>query len=53
MSPAQYRLRASDWNSVVAEPIGLRQCIRIAPKKIYPKSLQSSRAIGLSRIRHS
>ena len=23
--------RASDWNSVVAEPIGLRQCLRIAP----------------------
>ena len=30
--------RSSDWNSVVAEPIGLRQCLRIAPKKYYPRS---------------
>ena len=30
--------RSSDWNSVVAEPIGLRQCLRIAPKKFCPRS---------------
>ena len=28
---------ASDWNSVVAEPIGLSQFLRIALKKLYPQ----------------
>ena len=27
--------RSSDWNSVVAEPNGLSQCLRIALKKLY------------------
>jgi len=38
--------RASDWNSVVAEPIGLRQCLRIAPKKFYPKSVTTQKRNG-------
>ena len=29
--------RASDWSPVVAEPIGLGQCLRIKPKKYYPR----------------
>ncbi|WP_320667483.1 hypothetical protein [Prochlorococcus sp. MIT 1307] len=29
--------RASDWSPVVAEPIGLGQCLRIQPKKYYPQ----------------
>ena len=31
--------RASDWNSVVAQPIGLRGCLRIAPKKFSPRGV--------------
>jgi len=38
--------RASDWNSVVAEPIGLRQCLRIAPKKFYPRSVTTKQRSG-------
>ena len=38
--------RASDWNSVVAEPIGLRQCLRIAPKKFYPRSVTTQQRSG-------
>ena len=30
--------RASDWSPVVAEPIGLGQCLRIQPKKYYRKN---------------
>tara|TARA_Y100001968_G_scaffold269877_1_gene260830 strand:- start:1231 stop:1431 length:201 start_codon:yes stop_codon:yes gene_type:complete len=28
---------ASNWNSAAAEPIGLRQSLRILPKKHFPK----------------
>ena len=38
--------RASDLNSVVAEPIGLRQCLRIAPKKFYPRSVTTQQRSG-------
>ena len=38
--------RASDWNSVVAEPIGLRQCLRIAPKKFYHRSVTTPQRSG-------
>lgn len=38
--------RASDWNSVVAEPIGLRQCLRIEPKKFHPKSITTQQKTG-------
>ena len=29
--------RTSDWSPVVAEPIGLCQCLRIQPPKVLPK----------------
>ena len=38
--------RASDWNSVGAEPIGLRQCLRIAPKKFYSRSVTTQQRSG-------
>ena len=38
--------RASDWNLVVAKPIGLRQCLRIAPKKYCPRSVTTHQRSG-------
>ena len=38
--------RASDWNSVVVESIGLRQCLRIAPKKYYPRNATTQQRSG-------
>ena len=39
--------RASDWNSVLAEPIELRQCLRIAPKKYSPRSIATKKSSGI------
>ena len=38
--------RSSDFNSVVAEPIGLRQCLPIASKKYYPRSVATQQKNG-------
>ena len=38
--------RASDWNSMAEEPIGVRQCPRIVPKKYYPKSVTTKQKDG-------
>jgi len=38
--------RASDWGPVVAQPIGLRQCLRVQPKKYYPKSDAKKKTAG-------
>ena len=46
MSSPYAVFRATDWNSVVAEPIGLRQCPRIAPKKFYPRSVTTQKKNG-------
>jgi len=34
------------WTSPVAEPIGLRQCLRIAPKKHLPRSATTQQRSG-------
>ncbi|WP_193743061.1 hypothetical protein [Prochlorococcus marinus] len=39
--------RASAWNSVVAEPIGIRQCLRMAPKRTL--SIRSTSQGNLSK----
>ena len=46
MSSPYAVFRATDWNSVVAEPIGLKQCLRITPKKFYPKSVTTQKRNG-------
>ena len=38
--------KASDWSSAVASPIGIGQCIRLKPKKYYPKNVSQKRKIG-------
>ncbi len=38
--------RASDWSPVVAQPIGLRQCLRVQPKKFNLKSDMQKRSVG-------
>ena len=43
---------ASDWNSVVTEPIGPSQCLRIAPKNIKQKALNTRRGAELSHRQH-
>ena len=39
---------ASDLNLVVAESLELKQCLRIAPKKFYSKSIASQQRNGTS-----
>ena len=39
-------VQASDWSSAVASPIGIGQCIRINPKKFYPKSVTTQKRNG-------
>ena len=42
--------RASDLSSVAAQPIGLRQCLRVQPKKLYPKSdINKKNVEGISK----
>ncbi len=38
--------QASDWSQAVASPIGIGQCIRLSPKKYYPKSDTQRKKIG-------
>ena len=38
--------RATDWSSAVASPIGIGQCIRLKPKKYYPKNGFHRKKVG-------
>ncbi|AAP99729.1 Predicted protein [Prochlorococcus marinus subsp. marinus str. CCMP1375] len=41
--------RASDLSPVVAQPIGLRQCLRVQPKKYSSKSDLRKRVVTISK----
>ena len=38
--------KADDWDSAVASPIGIGQCLRIQPKKYYKKNVIQKKSNG-------